>query len=489
MRFPPALFPRLYLLSGTLLLGSLPGMALAQTTATQNTAAQTTATPTTTASPALVVDPIPNAISLADALQMLSQSPGVTQGRLSVQAAQARFNAARSALGLTVSAVGNGSYSGGYTTTTKTATSAGTTTTVDSAAGGAAGLSVSLGVFPWSTSQTALHSSQWALAYAQAQLVSAQNSAKLNVTQQYENGVLAEQDVTLSASALAVAQRQLSVAQTQFASGNATQQSVLAAQAAVQNAQAQQASAAANLEQARLSLSAALGTNLGTFTFSSLPAETAALPDLESLVRTARTQRSEVIYAQQQLSAAQDALNTAQINANIPSLNASVGYGPNSGSGLSATLNLQQGTVGASYLQPFGSAVSSTPSHLSASVSGSYVLYSPTVRAQIAAAQATLEQSQLSLNVAQQTAELDVRSKYNTLQSALNTLGTGQAQVRVAQSALDAAQASLQAGNGTQDSVSSAQLALEQARRALLSDQIAAQIALLQLLISSGGPA
>lgn len=421
------------------------------------------------------------ALTLQQALDYLSGSPSVKQSQLSVQAAQATFNAARTALGLTVAATGGANYVGPYSTTV-----AGNNVNVDSSLSGSAGVNVSLGVFPWSSSQAGLRRSQWALAYAQARLIAAQNTAKLNVMQQYFNGLLATQDVQLADQALAVAQRQLAVVQAQQGNGNATQQSVLAAQASVQSAQAQQLQAAASVQQARLSLAGALGQTLGDVQFVTSPDETLTLPDVEKLVAQARTVHSDVIYAQQQLSNAQDALSAAQIAANIPDVTASVTYGPNAGTGLGASLNLQQGTVGASYRQPFPNN-SDTTSHLIASVSGTYVIYSPALRAEVSSAQASVLQSQVSLSVAQQTVELQVRTAYSTLQNALNGVQTQLAQVKVAQASLEAAQASLKAGTGTQDAVNSAQLSLAQAQRALLSARVGAQLALLQLMIASGG--
>ena len=108
-------------------------------------------------------------LKLEDALLQLSQAPSVTQSRLSVTAAQANLDAARTALGLTVSVTGNGAYSGSYTTKVP---ATGKDATVPSALGGAAGVNVSLGILPWSTNQYTLRSAQRNLSLAEAYLAS-----------------------------------------------------------------------------------------------------------------------------------------------------------------------------------------------------------------------------------------------------------------------------------------------------------------------------
>lgn len=419
-------------------------------------------------------------LTLADALARLADSPSVTQAALSVKVAGQNLQASRAALGLTVSVNGNAAYAGASTATDGMATSN---------LSGSAGVNASLGLLPWSSSQTALRTAERSLALAQAKLSAAQNTARLNVAQQYLNAVVAAQDVTLAEKTLALRQRQLMVAQTQQANGNATAQDVLTAQANVQAAQGTQIQARASVDTARRSLSAALGSDVTGLSLTSLPAETFTLPELPALVTQARSSRSEVIDAQNSLLAAQDALATQQREARLPDLTASVRYGPGSG-GLNATLNVKQGTLGAGYSVPFGSTGTGTEaSRLQASISGSYVVYSPALQAQVTAAQASVTQAELSLNVARQTVELDVRGKYAAAQTAVLAVQTAATQVQVAQVALDTARTRLQAGTATGDDVTQAELNLEQAGRNLISARVQAQIALLQLTSAAGGSA
>ncbi|SMB79184.1 TolC family protein [Deinococcus hopiensis] len=422
-------------------------------------------------------------LTLDAALAQLAGAPSVTQAQLSVVTAQENLNAARSALGLTVSVTGNANYAGATTSVAANGTSADTPASLS----GSAGVNVSLGLLPWASSQAGLRSAERNLALARVRLTEAQATARLNAVQQYLAGVLATQDVALADQTLALRQRQLTVTQTQRENGNATAESVLSAQANVQSAQGAQLQAAASLDAARRSLSAALGTDVGGRTFITAPQTTFTLPDVAALVTQARTQRREVLEAQNTLAAAQEALETQRREATLPDVTASVRYGPGTG-GLSASLNLKQGTVGAGYTLPVGTSTG-TANRVTASVTGTYVIYSPAVKAELSAAQATVTQAQLSLNVAQQNVELDVRTRLSTLQSSLIALQSRATQVQVAQISLDAARTRVEAGTGTADDVAAAELGLLQAQRDLLSARVTAQTNLIQLQNAAGGPA
>ncbi len=461
---------------------ALSGPALAQATP----AAPPATTPTTTQAPA----PQPIAAqnyTLEQAYAQLAGAPSVTRAALSVQVAQQNLEAARSALGLTVSVNGNASYVGSGAGTA----SDGAATTTAASLGGNAGVSVSLGLLPWSNNQSSLRASERSLALARATLQEAQRSARLNVTQAYFDAVLATQDLTISAQTTALRTRQLQVAQAQDAAGNAAPEAVLSAQAALQAAQSAAAQAQGNLETAQRTLESALGVSLGRVTFT-VPSETAlTLPDVAALVARARTSRADVISAQNTLAASQDTLDTAVRDATLPDLTASVGYGGGSAGTLSTSLNLKQGTLSSAYSVPVGSSSGSAGSsggRLTASLSGSYVVYSPAQRASLSADQAAVTQAALSLTVAQQNVELDVRSRFITAQQALTAVQTRQTQVQVAQQQLATAQARVQAGTATPDDVQSAELTLAQAQRDLLSARLSAQTTLIQLDNAAGGP-
>ncbi|SMB77843.1 TolC family protein [Deinococcus hopiensis] len=421
----------------------------------------------------------PRDLTLEAALAQLAQAPSVTQAQLSVVTAEQNLRAARSALGLTVSVTGNASYAGANLATDGTETA--------STLNGNVGVNVSLGLLPWSSSQAGLRSAERNLALARARSSETQGTARLNAVQQYLAGVVATQDVALADRTLALRQRQLAVEQAQLENGNATAQSVLSAQANVQAAQGAQLQAAANLDAARRSLGAALGQDLSLVSFSSLPEGAFTLPDVSALVTQARMRRREVLEAQNALASAQEALETQRRDATLPDVTASVRYGPGTG-GLQASLNLKQGTVGAAYTLPVGTS-GSTVNRLTASLSGSYVIYSPSVKAQVSAAEATVTQAQLSLSTAQQNVELDVRTRYSALQASLIAIQSRETQVQVAQAGLDAARTRLEAGTGTADDVTAAELNLLQAQRDVLSARATAQTTLIQLQNAAGGPA
>ncbi|MGM9323065.1 TolC family protein [Deinococcus aquaticus] len=460
---------------------ALSGPALAQATP----AAPPATTPATTQAPA----PQPTATqtyTLEQAYAQLAGAPSVTRAALSVQVAQQNLEAARSALGLTVSVNGNTSYVGSGAGTA----SDGTATTTAASLGGNAGVSVSLGLLPWSNNQSSLRASERSLALARATLQEAQRSARLNVTQAYFDAVLATQDLQISAQTAALRARQLQVAQAQDAAGNAAPEAVLSAQAALQAAQSAAAQAQGTLDTAQRTLESALGVSLGRVTFSPPAQATLTLPDVSALVARARTGRADVITAQNTLAAAQDTLDTAVRDATLPDLTASVGYGGGNAGTLSTSLNLKQGTLSSAYSVPVGSSSTSGSSggRLTASLSGSYVVYSPAQKASLSADQASVTQAALSLTVAQQNVELDVRSRFIAAQQALTAVQTRQTQVQVAQQQLATAQARVQAGTATPDDVQSAELTLAQAQRDLLSARLSAQTTLIQLDNAAGGP-
>lgn len=454
-------------LSAALVVAS--GPALAQTA------------PVTPAAPQ-VSAPQASMYTLEQAYAQLAGAPSVTRAALSVQVAQQNLDAARSALGLTVSVNGNASYASAAGTASDGAA------TQTASLGGNAGVSVSLGLLPWSNSQSSLRASERSLALAGATLHEAQRSARLNVTQAYFDAVLAAQDVQIGAQTTALRARQLQVAQAQEAAGNAAPEAVLSAQAALQAAQSAAAQAQGNLDTAQRTLESALGVSLGRVTFSAPAPADLTLPDLGALVARARSGRADVIGAQNTLAAAQDTLDSATRDSALPDLTASVGYGGGSAGTLSASLNLKQGTLSSAYSVPVGSSASSSGGRLTASLSGSYVVYSPAQRAGLSADQAAVTQAALSLTVAQQNVELDVRSRFMAAQQALSAAQTRQTQLQVAQQQLLTAQARVQAGTATPDDVQSAELTLAQAQRDLLSARLNAQITLIQLDNAAGGP-
>ncbi len=435
----------------------------------------------------------PSSLSLQDALAQLGNAPQVAQANLALSRAQRDLDAAQAGLSLNVTVGGSASYSSAAASTSGSGTPG-------SGLSGSLNLKATAGVLPWASNRAALASAQRSLNVAKAVRQENISSARLNVVQQYQSGYLAQLDLNVAAQNLQSAQQSLSAVQAQRAQQNATQESELQAQAALQSAQANQSAAQTALDAARRSLSATLGVNLDNASFDTAPevptsADTPSpttsalsalgLGDVSALVAQALSASSSVVQAQNTLASAQDTLAQQQRERNLPDLNLSASYGPGNG-GLGAGLSLKDGTVSASYTQPLSA---STSSSLSVSLSGAYTVYGPAANAQIASTQAQVSQAELSLTLARQTVELDVRQKYS---DALTALGAVAAKVTLeerARVALQTAQARLAAGTATQNDVNVSQAAYAQASRDTQAARAAAALNILKLQITAGTPA
>ncbi|WP_181391989.1 TolC family protein [Deinococcus irradiatisoli] len=428
-------------------------------------------------------------LTLPDALSRLGNAPQVVQANLALSRAQRDLDAAQAGLSLNVTVGGNASYS-------SAAASSGASGSGSSGLNGSLNLKATAGVLPWASNRAALNSAQRSLNYAKAVRQENINSAELNVVQQYQSGYLAQLDLKVAAQNVQLAQQTLAAVQLQRSQQNATQESELQAQAALQTAQANLTSAQTALDAARRSLAATLGVNLDNASFDSPPSlpgsldaaglSALGLGDVNALVAQAIATSSSVLQAQNTLASAQETLAEQQRNRNLPDLTLSASYGPG-GAGLGAGLSLKDGTASASYTQPLSA--SSAASSLSLSLSGSYTVYSPAASAQIASTQAQVSQAELSLTLARQTVELDVRQKYSDVLTALGAVAAKVTLEERARVALQTAQARFGAGTATQSDVMSAQNAYAQASRDTESARAAAALNLLKLQTTTGQPA
>ncbi len=435
--------------------------------------------------------PAPEPLSLSQVLARLTAAPQVTQANLALERAQRDLNAAQAGLSLNVTVGGNASYS----------SAAASSAALGSATGlsGSLNLKATAGVLPWASNQAALFAAQRSLNYAKAVRLENISSARVNAAQQYQSAYLAQLDVAVAAQNLTSAQQVLAAAQVQRRQQNATAESVLQAQAALQTAQASQAAAQTNLDTARRSLSATLGTSLDTVKFVSAPSlplnldasglAALGLGDVGALVTQALATSSSVVQAQNTLASAQDALAQQQRDRSLPDLTLSASYGPG-GSGLTAGLSLKDGTANAGYTQSLGQLTgsSSAASSLTVSLSGSYAVYSPAATAQIASTQAQVSQAQLSLTLARQTAELDLRQKYSDALTALGAVSAKATLEERARVALQTAQARLAAGTAIHNDVTAAQVAFAQAQRDTQAARSAAALTLFKLQAAAGQP-
>lgn len=467
MAYPSAFFWRVALL----------GLALLGPVSAQSVGSTAPAAPTATTLPAL---------TLGDVLSRLDSSPAVQQANLALERAQRNLDAARAALNLNVTVGGNNvAYTSQPTQGADNLT-------------GTLYLRATAGVLPWASDQSALASAQEALNYAKAVRQENIGAARLNATQQYQQGYLAQLQLVAAQQNAQAAQQTLIAVQTQRAQQNATQESVLQAEAAAQAAQAALLSAQNALATARRSLAATLGLGeaLDNLTFVTPPAlpnsldaaglTSLGLGDLNALVARAIAASADVVQARNNLSAAQRQLGDQQRNLVLPTLTVGASYGKN-GTGPTAGLDLQGGTAYVGYNQGFGYGSSAASSSLNVSLSGSYSVFNPSARAQIASTQAQVNQTELSLVLARQTVELSVRQKYSDTLAALSAVAAKATLEERARVALESAQAKLTAGLITQNDLLSAQAAYAQAKLDTQSARAAASIAIIQLQNLAGG--
>ncbi len=502
MDFPPASLSRMTLLSAALLGATWQPIAQAQDVSTTPPAVTTTPvttpavdvpastpTPVVTTVPAsttVIVTPSSNPFTLEQALTQLGAAPAVQQANLALERAGRDLDAARAALNLNVTVGGNN-----VNYTSAPATGANNLT-------GTLYTRATAGLLPWATNQSALATAQQALNYAKAVRQENINVTRLNVIQQYQQGYLAQLQLTAAQQNLQSAQQTLAAAQAQRNLQNTTQENLLQAQSGLQLAQAGVLTAQNALDTARRSLAASLGlgSSLDNVTFTTPPQLPAnldvtgltalGLGDVNALVSRAIAASSAVVEAQNNLLTAQRLLADQQRNLVLPSLTVGAMYGKN-GSGATAGLDLQAGTVYAGYNQSFGMAGNATSNSLSVSLNGSYSFYNPSGRAQIASTQAQVTQTQLSLILARQTVELSVRQKYSDTLTALGAVASKVTLEERARVALQTAQARLGAGIATQNDVLSAQAAYAQAQQDTQAARAAASVAVIQLQNLAGG--
>lgn len=424
-------------------------------------------------------------LTLTEALSRLDASPTVQQANLALERAQRDLDAARAALNLNVTVGGNAAYA------SQVATNA-------DHLSGTLNLRATAGVLPWATNQAALATAQRALDYAKAVRQENIGAARLNAVQQYQQAYLAQLQLTAAQQNLQSAQQTLSAVQTQRSQQNATEEALLQAQAGVQSAQAGVQAAQNGLDTARRSLAATLGLGnaLDAANFVTPPvlpgsldnAGLAALGlgDVQALVTRAIAASSDVVKAQNNLADAQKLLEDQERNLTLPALTVGATYGKN-GSGPTAGLDLQAGTVYAGYAHAFGNTSSSTQNSLNVSLNGSYSVFNPAGRAQIASTQAQITQTQLSLILERQNAELAVRQKYSDTLTALGAVAAKATLEERARVNVQSVQARLSAGVATQNDLLSAQAAYAQAKQDTQAARAAASVAIIQLQNLAGG--
>ncbi|ADD29721.1 outer membrane efflux protein [Meiothermus ruber DSM 1279] len=404
-------------------------------------------------------------LDLSDALKALPSTLDWQSADLSYESAVRQLEAALAAQGLKLS--------GGADYTLREGSGSGLTVSG----------TASLGVLPWSSSADAVRSAERALERAALARREARNNLYIALHTQYFNLRQAQADLALAQATLALRERQLQIVTAQNQAGSATLSDLLTAQQNLDTARSSLLSAQGALELARLTLAGTLGLNPQQLGNPTTPPEEPSLPDegLEALLQRALASRPDVLRALSQLRDAEENLASAERNRLIPNASVTVGYS-DSGSTLSAGLNLKSGTASLSAALPVGQATSSTLSQgYSLGLSLSVPIFDPVSDSSIRTAQTALQAARQALETARRAAELDVRQKYQNLQTAQAAIAAARAALNTANQNLRTAQARLQAGTGTSVEVQAAQVSQLQAQRNLEAALIQAQLAALAL--------
>ena len=471
-------------LSALLLLGP---PSLAQTAAPTPTPADSAPAAQVPASPPLNL--VGTRLSFSEVRAALRSSPGWRSAEESYKAAQLALSAARARSGLNLTV-------GGDATVGKAPLDTG-----DWRA--AATVTASLGavVLPWGSANDPVRSAERALTRAGYDLQDARLSLVVTALQNYLAARNAAAQQLLSTAQADLAARQLAVAQSQRAAELLSAEGLLSAQGNLENAQATAGDAAASRSLSELQLVSDLGLNVGpaALLLGSAPSLLGDLAPIEGYLTRATAGRSEILKATSALGDARAGLASAQ-RERFPDVSASASYGELSTGGggrtLGGSLNFKTGAAGLNLNLPLtdtsaagtGTAGAATKvTGLTLGLSGSFNVLGGPQNAAIASAQSGVISSELALQSARTSVDLDVRKAYNTAVSTRRLAGVQRTPLIRAQTALASAQARLEAGLVTTLEVQSAQIAVQSAQLALDGAISNAYLAQVQLDRASAG--
>ncbi|MFC4454396.1 TolC family protein [Deinococcus sonorensis] len=419
------------------------------------------------------------AITLDQALAALPGSVAYQRVQLALASAQAQYDAARAAGGLTAGVSGNGSYSSAGTTAQDGSASSATTLSATA--------TLSAPLLPWSNAALGLQQATRSLATARANFAQGVAGLRVSVYQAYAKGVAAQQNLEIATRSLQLAERTLAQQQAAQALNNATAATVQGAQASVLSAQTTQRQAQADLDSARRALGNLTARDLSGATFEATGSDVPALPTLEQALAAARTFSPDLQAAQAALQAAQSTLAQAQRDRAIPAATLTAGYG--AASKLTASLNVQSGVGSLSYSQPLlggASGSGSSAASFTLGLNASFNVLDPGADAQIRSDQVAVQSAQAAVLAQQQTVEQTLRDTYSSAQIAQQAIRDREAALTQTTTALNTAQARLQAGTGTETELQQAQLAQLQAQRDLIAARFTALAAAAQLSALTG---
>ncbi|WP_114313536.1 TolC family protein [Thermus caldifontis] len=318
------------------------------------------------------------------------------------------------------------------------------------------GVGGSLPLLPWGPAQDNLEAAKRAYRQTLLDIKAQENALFQKVLSQYLEAYLAGLDLGVARKALELREAQFKAVEAQQARGQATFQALLEAQASLAQAQADTLQAELSWNLAKARLEASLGTQVEPFPLS-LPQTP---PTLDEAL-AARERRPDVQKARLALEEAEALLAQARRDRFFPSvsLGVSVAEGPGS---LGVSLDLKTGQLGYSLQYSSGTSQSQTSLQLQASLP----LLQPSQDAALALREGAVEQARRNLANALVTAELDLRSKHQTLVQAQGQLEVVAKSLQAAENSLDNARRRLEAGTGTILEVKQAELGLLQAQRA-----------------------
>ena len=425
------------------------------------------------------------ALTLANALERLPQSPDWQLADLTYAASERSLESARAASGLSVNA------GGGYSTTRPSNDLTNPNGTVTPAADRATGnanvsASASINVLPWSQAQVQARSAELALQRAALDRNDTRKNLAVNATNQYFTARIAATDFALAKSSEALSEARLKVATQQQANGQITREQLLTSQQTFENAKINTLAAKNTLEIARLTLFNTLGLAPNEATLSTPPTEyTLPKTALDTLIAESLEKRGDVQKATLRLREAEEALGAAQLNRWLPNSSINLGYGQlggNSGPSVNGSLNFQTGVASLSTAFPlYQSPEPNSNPGLTFSVNLSIPILAPNQDAQIGSAQTGLESARKALENAKRAAELDVRQRYNDAFIATQRLGIAKLGLQSARANLETSQAKLAAGTATALDLQSAEQSSKQAERDLENAVAATHVSGLRL--------
>ncbi|WP_038071142.1 TolC family protein [Thermus scotoductus] len=318
------------------------------------------------------------------------------------------------------------------------------------------GVGGSLPLLPWGPAQDNLRAAERAYRQSLQDLKAQENALFQKALSQYLDAYLAGLDLGVARKTLELREAQLKAVEAQQVRGQATFQALLEAQANLAQAQADALRSELALSLARARLEATLGTRVEPLPLS----PPRVLPTLEEVLK-AKERRPDVQKARLALEEAEDLLAQARRDRFLPRVSVNVS-GTEAGTGFGLGLDLKSGELSYALQHAL---LGASQSGLTLQAQASFPLYSPSQDLGLRQKEEAVEQAKRALESALSAAELDLRSKHQTLLQAQAQMGVASKLLEAAKNSLDTAQKRLEVGTGTRLEVAQAEVNLLQAQR------------------------